>query len=266
MTSINVNLESEIQTLTSLGLTKSQAKIYLAILELENATVNTLASISKIDRANVYRAVKELYKLNLVEQFLTNPTTFKALPMNEGLRLLLEHRKSDYEENEINAKKLLERYKQRSNGSNEGKSCQFALVPGEKFTFRKLNELVDLSKSCHDGILFYRDVELRKDFFVVMFKKLLLRGIKIRLIIFTEKNKNPVELSGFFGDYGNIAIKRTETIPQATLSLWDKKKVFVTIEPMISKPMTASLLMDNTTVVGVFQEYFELLWQNSKNI
>jgi sugar-specific transcriptional regulator TrmB len=266
MTSINVNLQNEIQTLTSLGLTGSQARIYLAISELDKTTINTLSSISKIDRANVYRAVKELYKLNLVEQFLTNPATFKALSMNEGLKILLEDRKRDYEENEAKVNKLLEKYKQRSNGFEERETCQFTLVPGERFTFRKLDELVDSSRICHEGILFYRDVESRRDFFAALFRKLSCKGIKIRLIFFTEKNQNPAELLAFFENYGNISIKRTETIPKTTLSIWDKKRVFATVEPMISKPMTPGLLMDNTTVVGVFQEYFNLMWRHSSKI
>ncbi len=98
-----------IQTL-SLGLTPRQSKIYLTLTQMEKASINVLSSETKIDRANVYRAIKQLQDLKIVEKLKTSPPAFKALPVNEGILLLMAQRKKEFAENETQAKVLLEKY------------------------------------------------------------------------------------------------------------------------------------------------------------
>jgi sugar-specific transcriptional regulator TrmB len=258
--------EDDIQTLTRLGLTPHQSKIYLALSKIERGTIKTLSLMSKIDRANVHRSITKLQNLGLVEKLITYPTTFKALPMNEGIAVLLERRRMEYEENVAKAKELLERSGRKSHVAVTEDGCQFVFVPGGKLTYRILSELIDSSDRTHDGIVYRKDLEQRKDFFVDLFRKLSLKGLKIRLIVFLEKEKKLPTAFEVFRNCEQIEMRRVRIKPRATFSIWDGKKAFLTVTPRISNPMTSGLLMDNPALVGLIQDYFEIVWRRSKII
>jgi len=260
----DIKYDDDAKTLTRLGLTSRQSKVYLMLSVRENATINTLSSSARMDRANVYRTIKQLLDLGLVESFITNPATFKALPMSEGIKLLLERRKKEYEQSEVQAKELLNRHRQAGINSEIERKAQFALVPGGKLTYRKIAELVDSSQTSHHGIIYGTDLEKMTDFFVALFRKLLQKGVKIELAIFLEtKEKLPKEFDAL-KSYQDIEIREAATRPRTTFSIWDKKKAFLTVEPQISQPMIAGLFIDNATVVGLLLDYFELIWLDSK--
>lgn len=78
------------EILQHLGLTCTQTKIYLALLEVEESPVKTISKISGIDRAEVYRKISSLLKLGLIEKILGVPIKFKAVPLEDSLNLLLK--------------------------------------------------------------------------------------------------------------------------------------------------------------------------------
>jgi sugar-specific transcriptional regulator TrmB len=255
----------DIQTLINLGLTYRQSKVFLALSQMGKASIKSLSSNSSIDRANVYRTIKQLQELKLVEMFITNPMTFEALSVNEGVLLLLERKRRAYAENEVKIKEFLRKHRQRQKVSptDEG---QFTLVPGGKVTLKKIGQLVGSSERNHDCILFCKDLESRADFFVDLFRKLLRKGLVIRIIIYLDVDKELSSKFEVFKTLKNLEIRRTVTKPGTTFSLWDGKKAFLTVTPMISQPMSEGLLIDNPALVGLIQDCFELRWRSSKAI
>ncbi len=259
-----VEYGEDIQTLTGLGLTPCQSKIFLILSQMEKATLKTLSLMSKTDRANVYRTITQLQELNLVEKLLNNPTVFRALPTNEGIRLLLERKEREYTEVKAKAKELLNKHRDKITITEEG--SQFTLVPGGKLTYRKLFEMFDSSEKSHEGIIYCKDLEQFAGFFLNLFGKLSLKGVKIRIIIFLEKEEKLSTKFQILRNCAGIEIRKTRTRPQTTFSIWDGKKVFVTVEPTISQPMNSGLLVYNSALVGLVQEYFYILWRRSKSL
>jgi sugar-specific transcriptional regulator TrmB len=84
--------DKRIKVLNLLGLTILQAKVYLALTELEQASAKEVSQTAHEDRAEVYRTVYKLQELGLIEKKITTPTIFIAPPMKEGLRILLERK------------------------------------------------------------------------------------------------------------------------------------------------------------------------------
>ncbi len=260
-----LNYGEDIQTLTRLGLTIHQAEVYLTLAKMEKATIKTLSSISKIDRANLYRIITRLQELNLVEKFLANPTTFKALPVNEGIMLLLERREAEYSEVKAKVKELLKRHKQSSEAVPAEKECQFALIPSGKLTSRKVAEMIDSNLKTHEIIIFWKDFEDQIDHVVAMWTKVLLKGIKARVIVFLEeKEKLPKKIEEFT-KYNQFEIRKTQAPPRATISIIDEKEAFLSVTPRLS-PGNPGLWMSNPTIVGLIREYFELVWRNSEKL
>lgn len=81
----------EEEVLQNIGLTKTQAKIYLALSDLGSSTVTVIAKRSNLHRINVYDALEQLVKLGLVS-FITKERAkyFDVTPPNNLLNLLRE--------------------------------------------------------------------------------------------------------------------------------------------------------------------------------
>jgi sugar-specific transcriptional regulator TrmB len=262
----DVKNTEDIQTLVDLGLTYRQSKILLALSILGEATINAVSSAAKMDRANVYRTMKQLRDLKLVQVSIKNPVTFEGLPLNDAVLLLMECNKNKYNDAEIKAKRFLRKHRQRFGIKPNTIESQFLLVPGGKLTINKIGELADSTKITHDGILYFKDIQSRADFFYNLFTELLLNGIKIRIIVcFENGEKLPSNFATLLKNR-HFKIRKAKSKPEVTFSIWDKEKVFLTVTPKISEPMTDGLFVDNYAIVGLIQEYFELIWERSEPI
>jgi len=77
--------QTDTKVLTQLGLTSFQAQVYLTLTKLGTSNAKTIASIDRLDRANVYRVMTDLQKLNLVEKMLTKPINLFQLTTHQEL-------------------------------------------------------------------------------------------------------------------------------------------------------------------------------------
>jgi sugar-specific transcriptional regulator TrmB len=81
------------KTLREIGLTLSQARVYLALVKLgTHSTVKTVSVFSKVARQDVYRTLTELRELSLVEMVIGNPALFRAIPLQEAVAILMERK------------------------------------------------------------------------------------------------------------------------------------------------------------------------------
>ena len=77
-----------------MGLSLDQARVYLAVLKLEKATVLQLAKFSKVYREDVYKILPSLEKMGLVERLLGKPAEIRATPISDALSLLVAEEKN----------------------------------------------------------------------------------------------------------------------------------------------------------------------------
>ncbi len=91
------------ESLKSLGLTKYEALVYIALLKVAGATATEIHEISGVPRASVYPVFDRLIQKNLVSVSNTSPKRFDAMPPEEGISNLL----ASIEDNAQEAKKVL---------------------------------------------------------------------------------------------------------------------------------------------------------------
>ena len=77
---IPINPE-RVTKLASLGLNEQQARAYLALLDVESATVNDLAKSSRVPRAKLYEVLDGLNKKGLLDTIPSSPQRFRANPL-----------------------------------------------------------------------------------------------------------------------------------------------------------------------------------------
>ena len=74
------------ESLKSLGLTKYEALVYIALLKVAGATATEIHEISGVPRASVYPVLDRLTQKNLVSVSNTSPKRFDAIAPDEGIR------------------------------------------------------------------------------------------------------------------------------------------------------------------------------------
>jgi Predicted transcriptional regulators len=81
--------EDDIETLTELGLTYLQSKIYLVMCQTGETTVKNLAKNANVARQEVSRVTEELQNLGLILKVISRPTKYKPLSLRESTEMLL---------------------------------------------------------------------------------------------------------------------------------------------------------------------------------
>lgn len=84
-----------IEVLMKLGLTRLQSKVLAASMWGGGLTIMEMARALNIHRSEVYRALKSLVKLGLVEVAVENPPRYHGVEPERAVRLLLDARRTD---------------------------------------------------------------------------------------------------------------------------------------------------------------------------
>jgi sugar-specific transcriptional regulator TrmB len=90
-------LDAAIKNLRDLGLTYTQAKVYLAVLSESPCTFYRISKVSQVPRSEVYRETKYLEDAGLVEKSVSRPIIVNALPVEIALKNLVELKRGEYE-------------------------------------------------------------------------------------------------------------------------------------------------------------------------
>jgi len=83
------------ECLKSLGLTKYEARVYIALLKVANATASEIHEISGVPRASVYTIIDQLLEKGLVSVSQSAPKRFAAYSPEDAISKLMDHIEKD---------------------------------------------------------------------------------------------------------------------------------------------------------------------------
>jgi len=257
--------EGDIVTLVELGLNKTQARIYLALVERGMLPIRMVSEYSGVGRPETYRAVLELNHRGLVETVLASPTTYKPLPLQEVVNILMAQKQQEMSELKGKSEKLLQEYQKKTINPVAFVEREFVLLPKGSGGVKKAASAIKAAQSSIDFV-----ISIKK------FNQLLLaaseelveatnRGVKIRFIL--DKNNLNKSLSEIFALFHNTAsFKYIDELPQPFTVIFDKKSVLMATTGD-DFAQTSMLWSNNAVLVGTIQNYFKLLWGcNQSNI
>lgn len=126
------------EALKSVGLTKYEALVYIALLRVEGATATEIHEISGVPRASVYPVLDRLIQKNLVIVSHSTPKRFRATPPEEGIDNLLRQIHADADA----AREVLQEiYRQRVTADAGMEELIWSVYGEEKIT-QRLEELI----------------------------------------------------------------------------------------------------------------------------
>jgi sugar-specific transcriptional regulator TrmB len=163
-----------VDSLRSLGLTKYEALVYIALLRVNGATATEIHGISGVPRASVYPVLDQLKEKDLVSVSQSSPKRFAALHPDDGIGNLLSRVTQDAAQ----AKKaLLAIHRERIHSERAGQELIWN-VYGISTIQRKLIELI--SRAQHQVRLMAHPRILSGDIIKVLNQKA--RKISIEIV------------------------------------------------------------------------------------
>lgn len=258
--------EADIAILTKIGLTPLQAQVYLTLAKLNEASIKSLSLASKVDRSNAHRVLSRLQELGLVEKLLTTPTLFRALPINEGVKMLLDQKEVADQEIKTKTAELLKKYENQSEETLTQTESEFTLLPDGKLMYRKVVEMVKANEKTHEIIIYWSDFSHQINETVERWNKLLLKGVNLRIIVYLQSKERIPKNILSLQKHSGFQIRQTLKPPKSTISIIDGNQALLSVNPSLSPRGKPGLWVNNHGIVGLVQEYFELVWQKSKPI
>lgn len=256
--------QDKIELLENLGLTTLQAKVYLALINLENATANEAAKLSKIARPDAYRIINQLSEWGLVSKILSTPAKFQALPLKEATSILFERRTISYYKLKTKMKKILEKDFTEKRKVKR-KEYAFKRLPENSPWFRN-NALRFSRYKTFDLLTSARRLGSRIVFDEEPFRKGAKKGTKIRFLLDKPKPGSPLShVLENLNEYKNLEIRFLKAKSPVILIILDKKQVALALRPSgrVGPPY---LLSDHPSYLLMAQQYFEVQWEKADPI
>ncbi len=254
--------EKNVKTLADLGLSRTQAKIYLALIEKGTSTIRAAADYSEVGRPDTYRAMLELKRTGLVETILGSPARYKPRPLSEAVSILIGLKQKEMFDLKEKTGELLQEYEKKIVCSeNAGDNNEFILIPKGLASAKKGKAAITDAQNNVDIITSFKRFNQTLSDASEIITQAANRGVKFRFIIDSINMNKP--LSKIFSNLSKDAscqIKYIPQLPQHFIALYDKSEVQMATSTDADFSQAPMLWSNNPVLVGIIQEYFDTIW------
>ena len=190
---------------------------------MEQATVKTIAIDVQIDRAEVYRVIPKLQKSGLIKKIITTPISFKAVPLSEGLSILLEQETEKHKEKLAKAEQFLQNFKNHNRDCPSQEDASYSLTSGFKAESREFSKDLTELQTSSDGIFYWRGILLVMNLNFEKYRKALTKGVKFRYIADIPEGEEMPQIIQTLKETGSFELKSASIVPKTGIDILDKK-------------------------------------------
>jgi sugar-specific transcriptional regulator TrmB len=253
--------ETDIKALVDLGISRTQAKVYLALIERGTMSIRVTAISAGVARPDTYRAMLELKEAGLVETILGSPATYKPIPLSETISILMAKKQKEMALIKENSTKLLEGYENKIGCNDALNSSEFVLVPKGITSVKKCVSAIENTKSSIDIMTSFKKFNQT---ILPAFDSIIdaaNRGVKVRFIV--EEDSADSALSKVFSDFcsnTSCNIKRLPILPQPFIAIYDKTEVQMATSTDQDFTREPILWSNNLVLVKLVRDFFDTIW------
>ncbi|MGD0994669.1 MAG: helix-turn-helix domain-containing protein [Candidatus Bathyarchaeia archaeon] len=251
--------------LLGLGLSLNQARVYLAILQLQK-TAGQIAKFSKVRREDVYRILPTLEKLGLIEKLLGKPSKIRATPISDALTFLVAEEKKKSDERLTGMRSTVKRLslKDWKQPLPEEESI-YILIAERKAILAKTSELIRNSRKEVALIASKERIILILSELSDEYKQAIKNGAQIRLIfegdspdiLLKEKVQKIIE--------GASVHVKFHCKPLNHFIMSDDTEALITSSKENGLGENPSLWTNNSNLIGVLRTSFESDWKKAED-
>jgi sugar-specific transcriptional regulator TrmB len=252
-----------LQTLNQLGLTPNQGKLYLTLLQTGKTTGSLISKETGLARQEIYRILNELHTLGLIEKTISVPTEFQAIPIRDGISVLMMRKSQEIEQTKERIQSLIDEYTI-ARGSIPQKEYKFLMIPPKTLSHEARERMFQNSKETIQLISTNRRFNQGISHFFEVWEKTLKRKVCVQVIIIGEetKFKGSTRLRNL-QQYPNFSAKFTQK-HFAGLLIVDNNEAIVTLDPKGDLGASPVLWTNHPEVLSIFNDYFDSLWKKAK--
>jgi sugar-specific transcriptional regulator TrmB len=254
---------SEVQTLIDLGLTVSQARVYLTLVKSGPLKIAPISELSKVARPDIYRTLAKLHQLGLVEKIIETPLHFGAIPMEKSIASLLDRKTTEYRRLKTHTKQLLRMFKGKEQCEVfQTDAHQFILIPPRKTIITRIREGIEEAQRSIDLVLSWKRFSFGiTSAFTESVENALAKGVKFRFIVETPPKRNiGANVLQFSKKSPACQVRFFPNRPKTVLGIYDEKEIFVVVDPTTSLPDSPALWSNSQSLITIAQDYFDILW------
>lgn len=258
-----------IDILRGLGLTPSQARVYLTAAQWGIASVSRISRTSGVRREDTYRTLPELEKLGLAQRMPGKPMKVRAEPIEQGFSILIKNWKNEVSKKELELNdsrdELLRYFKayKKATTPNE-KETHFALLLERDRVVNKLKTLLRNAEKEVDVISSQKTLLPAIPLIARALGKETTRHLKTRIIIDDIIDEKSLR-EAFQDSLPKLIIElRQMAKTHSHYLIIDYQQVMMATSPKPSLGKLPYLWTDTVGFAEILQKDFEDLWQTCK--
>ena len=170
-----------------LGLSEYEAKLYVSLIEVGQATARKLSVLSGVPRTKVYPVLKRLIDMGFVTEIPGEPKRFLPVPPNIALKSYLQTYR-DITQNLLSLISTLEDALKRARTQEKLRQGFIWTIKGKQNIFKKIREMLIGAKRSVYIITNGNDLILLFRMFSRLLDELASRSVKIKIITTNEEN------------------------------------------------------------------------------
>ena len=258
---------SEQQVLVNLGLTQKQARVYLALANSGTSRIMEISKKSKVARPDVYAALEKLQQLGLIEKIIKTPLNYRAVPLKEGLSLLLETKTNQYEKVKADTETLrniIETEKPKDLIQIE--SYQFVLIPEGRAVIDRITTAIEKTQLTMDLVLSWKRFSRGiSNEFAEPIENAWARNVKTRFIIERpSRNTTSKQLIQYCLTKPSCHVGFVNDRCKTVFGIYDRKEVFIIILSEKDLQGSPALWSNNAALISLASDHFEALWRKAR--
>ena len=257
--------DADTQTFLSLGLNCSEARVFVALYKLGTSEASRIAKASTVDRPDVYRALSKLHNLGLVEKIIAHPTKFRAIPIEIGITILFENKTREFIDLKQQSLTLINRMNEKSIDAESYQESQFVLIPSTEALFKRLAKSIEKTQKSIDISTSWKRFKFACYRLADSLEKAWSKGVKGRTVL--EVIEEPA--LDFIKKYWrppHAEIRQNHVPPKTVIALYDKKEVYIYLQPGADMTESPALWSDNPSLLAMAEDYFETLWSATQKL
>jgi sugar-specific transcriptional regulator TrmB len=261
--------KDEYGVLNLLGLTLSEARVYLVLVRYGPSPIKRICQISGISREHLYAVTRSLENKGFIEREIGSPILFRAFPLKDTVSILLKDREKETGRIISKLNKLVCDYRKRGTLQLDFEDQnQFVIVSGKKAVFSKVIQWLEEArkdvkwitnlKKCAQWWELYEDILVRT----------LERGVKLQWIIGDPQDRRLLEdfVAKIKPPRNSFELKIMSELPCHVMVIDEK---IMAISETSKEDSTVGevpvLYSNNLSITGLALSYFNLVWENAQD-
>ena len=260
--------KDEVKALEELGLTTSEAKVYLALAQVGASRVGSISDATGIHRVNLYQILRSLEDKCLIEKEVESPSLYKATDPHTVLPMLVNNKQMQISTLRIKAEEIAgklekRRYQSKTQNSTLEKDT-FTVIPGSDALINKLKKAIHGAHTSIDSVTNAAQFSQAITEFSEDYKKALGQGVRIRIA--TERRpteRRETDTLKKLSESGPFEVKYSSAPIDAVVSVFDADHAAIMKFPSARLAQSSALWSNNSSFITVVKGYFEDKWNKS---